>query len=291
MNPAEFIAEFRDEAAEKLDVIASELLGLERDPNNLQAVREMFLAAHTVKGGASMLRLTDIQELAHALEDVLAEFRDRARRLDTSSADLVLQTVDRLRGLVLSASPAAVGAEVDPELLRFIDHLRAGFRPTSPASGDTVEEPRAADAVAPGTPAETRVAAGARQALVVDGSTTVRALHRHLLLDLGYEVDCVADGDQALSRALRASYALVVAGVELAGLSGFELSRALRASPMYAAVPIILVSAEADAERYRQALDAGAHALLRKGAYVDEQLTQTLVELGATEQHTPGNPA
>ena len=79
MNPADFLAEFCEDAAEKLDLIANRLLRLERDSSSLQAVREMFLAAHTIKGGAAMLRLTDVEALAHALEDLLSSFRDGQR--------------------------------------------------------------------------------------------------------------------------------------------------------------------------------------------------------------------
>ena len=73
----EFLSEFQLEAGEKLDTIASQLLRLERDATNPQPVREMFLAAHTIKGGAAMLRLTDVEALAHALEEVLSSFRDQ----------------------------------------------------------------------------------------------------------------------------------------------------------------------------------------------------------------------
>ncbi len=72
MDITEFLYEFQLEAAEKLDLIASQLLQLERDSTNLQPVREMFLAAHTIKGGAPMLRLSGVQALAHALEDLLS---------------------------------------------------------------------------------------------------------------------------------------------------------------------------------------------------------------------------
>src|SRR6185295_19048140 len=71
MNPMDFLDEFQAEANEKLDTIATQLLRLERDASNTQPVREMFLAAHTVKGGAAMLRLTAVETLAHGLEDLL----------------------------------------------------------------------------------------------------------------------------------------------------------------------------------------------------------------------------
>ena len=67
MDLTEFLGEFQLEAGEKLDLMASQLLRLERDVTNPLPVRELFLAAHTIKGGAAMLRLTDVQVLAHAI--------------------------------------------------------------------------------------------------------------------------------------------------------------------------------------------------------------------------------
>jgi chemotaxis protein histidine kinase CheA len=284
MNPAEFIAEFREEAGEKLDAIASQLLRLEREPSNPQAVREMFLAAHTIKGGASMLRLTAIQELAHGLEDVLASFRDHGRTLDRQTADRLFETIDRLRALVQSASPAAVGAEVEPDLQQFVEQLRAESR-SAEAAAARAEQPRPLELLPAGSHVESAtVQAQPRRALVVDGSATVRELHAYVLRKLGYEVDCVADGDEALSRALRTGYVLVVAGLELDGLSGFELTRSLRLTPGYAGVPIVLITADVDAERCQLAVQAGAQTLLGKCAYAEEQLTPALAELDTSQQ-------
>ena len=125
MDLTEFLSEFQLEAGEKLDTIASQLLRLERDATNPQPVREMFLAAHTIKGGAAMLRLTDVEALAHALEEVLSSFRDQQRTLDGSTADLLFQAIDRLRGLIATASAQSVGADIDEGLLAFAARLRA----------------------------------------------------------------------------------------------------------------------------------------------------------------------
>src|SRR5438105_3090663 len=158
MDLTEFLSEFQLEAGEKLDTIASQLLRLERDATNPQPVREMFLAAHTIKGGAAMLRLTDVEALAHALEEVLSSFRDQQRTLDGSTADLLFQAIDRLRGLIATASAQSVGADVDEGLLAFAARLRAS------AQGILIEDEAA----------EPR----ARRALVVDDSATVLELHR-----------------------------------------------------------------------------------------------------------------
>ena len=125
MNVAEFLNEFQLEAGEKLDLIASQLLRLERDPTSSQPIREMFLAAHTIKGGAAMLRLTDVEALAHAIEDLLSAFRDQQRTLDAQAADLLFKSLDHLRGLIAVASAESVGTEPSDWVMNFASQLRA----------------------------------------------------------------------------------------------------------------------------------------------------------------------
>lgn len=255
MNVAEFLNEFQLEAYEKLDLIASQLLRLERDPSNSQPIREMFLAAHTIKGGAAMLRLTDVEALAHAVEDLLSAFRDQQRTLDAQTADLLFKSLDHLRGLIAAASAESVGTEPSAWVINFATELR-----TNPA-GPSVSE----------VPAPTR---GKRRALVVDHSPTVRELHRMLLEDCGYEVEDCDDGQVALGRALAEPFGLVVSGVQNAGLGGFELISALWADARYARATLVLVSADEGPELSRRAAECGAHALVRKSSLRDERLTE-----------------
>jgi CheY-like chemotaxis protein len=119
------------------------------------------------------------------------------------------------------------------------------------------------------------------RALVVDDSATVRALHSLLLEELGYRVETVQDGQVAFSRALEVPFAVVVAGLQTRGLNGFQLASALRAQPAYQGVPIVLMSADADAVLTQRAVEAGASVLLRKGSWATQQLSTTLAGLAA----------
>src|ERR1700730_1886206 len=175
MDLTEFLGEFQLEAGEKLDILAGQLLQLERDPTNSSPIREMFLAAHTIKGGAAMLRLSDIEALAHGVEDLLSSLREQQRTLDATAADLLFQSIDRLRELVETASAKAFGAEVDARVISFAGELRANARGLSAAAAAQPRAPR----IAP-------KARSVARALLVDDSTTVRELHRMLLEDAGF---------------------------------------------------------------------------------------------------------
>lgn len=243
MDLTEFLSEFQAEAGEKLDLIASQLLRLERDTADPRPIREMFLAAHTIKGGAAMMRLTEVEALAHAVEDVLSAVRDRQRPVDEGVADLLFQAIDRLRALIGGASAASVGLEPDKALLAFAARLRAG--------------------------ASQPVFDGPEHAIVVEASTTVRELERMLLEDAGYIVETYEDAHIAVARSLAAHASLVIAGVQS---DGFELCAALR----HSAIAVVLTSAEATPEMARQAIAAGAKALVRKGSLRDSELAAFL---------------
>ena len=239
MDLTEFLGEFQLEANEKLDLIASQLLRLERDTTDAQPVREMFLAAHTIKGGAAMMRLGGVEALAHAVEDLLASIRDQARPIDGATTDLLFQAIDRLRALVSEASAESVGAEPDAALLAFTAQLRTS---------------------------------GPRRALVVDDSATVRELQRMLLEDAGYTVQVSDDANAAVALALEAPFDLVVAGLQSQSLGGFEVCAALQP----AGLAVVLTSADAGPDLARQAIAAGARALVRKGSVRDSELARLL---------------
>jgi CheY-like chemotaxis protein len=169
----------------------------------------------------------------------------------------------------------------------FAERLRAAARETPGAPGEPAGA-SAAPTLAPAVPAVASVAPPAAapaveapRALVVDDSATVRALHALLLEQAGYVVECVANGQAGLDRALQTPFALVVSGLQTRSLDGFSLARALRTQPAYRGVPIVLMSADADAMLAQRALAAGASVLLRKSALHDERLTATLASLSA----------
>jgi two-component system chemotaxis sensor kinase CheA len=138
----EFLEIFRDEARERLDRIGETLLALEDGSAPADAVDSLFRDVHTIKGAAGMVGLDAIGALAHVMEDLLTEARERGA-LPTELIDPLLRGSDALRRFVQGEG------EPDPALLVEL----AGVRST--AAAPAVEAPAPAPA-APATPSESR---------------------------------------------------------------------------------------------------------------------------------------
>jgi two-component system chemotaxis sensor kinase CheA len=93
---AEFLELFRDEANERLDSLVDTLLALESGSADPDAINSVFRDAHTIKGGAAMVGLETVRDLAHVMEDVLAQAR-AAGEFPSQLAEPLLRGADALR--------------------------------------------------------------------------------------------------------------------------------------------------------------------------------------------------
>ncbi len=103
--------------------------------------------------------------------------------------------------------------------------------------------------------------------LVAEDHDDLRAyIASHLERDLGEPTRVVqaADGDTALALALEVVPDLIVSDVMMPGLDGFALTRALRADRRTSHVPILLLTARADAPGTVEGFEAGADGYLAK---------------------------
>jgi putative two-component system response regulator len=100
--------------------------------------------------------------------------------------------------------------------------------------------------------------------LVVEDDASNRALLIELLTRSGYASIAVADGPDGFRAAIDEAPDLVLLDVELPGMNGLEICRALRADPRTVTLPIILLTGRTAVEDVVAGLDAGADDFLRK---------------------------
>src|SRR2546428_5686137 len=77
----------------------------------------------------------------------------------------------------------------------------------------------------------------------------------------GFEVESVADGEQAIRRSLSGRYLLVILGVSIPDFNGFDVLRRIRAE---SSVPILIVTASNDDANRILSLESGADDYLPK---------------------------
>ena len=132
------IYEFVGEAKEHLTGVVQDLLALEQRPDDSDDARidRLFRAMHSVKGGAGFLGCQTIEELAHAVENVLEEVRQTGIAPDSSVVDALLAGTDRLLAL-LDDVERSNAADVS-QLLQRLRQCRAGARAVAVAMPSAV---------------------------------------------------------------------------------------------------------------------------------------------------------
>lgn len=89
-----FVLRFIDEANGHLQTVKEGAFSLSSGENVDAQIGEMFRAAHTLKGGARMLKLQSIADVTHQLEEILSELRDKKLEPDQNLGTLILQATD-----------------------------------------------------------------------------------------------------------------------------------------------------------------------------------------------------
>lgn len=110
---AEIFAAFVIEAREHLESIEPNLLELEKEPDNLTLLDDIFRPMHSLKGASGFLGLNKINSLAHKGENVLDELRKGRMRATSGIMDAILQATDLLREMIDNLDEAATEGDVD----------------------------------------------------------------------------------------------------------------------------------------------------------------------------------
>src|SRR2546421_2881127 len=105
----EMVADFIMESREHLCAVEAQLLALEQDPQNKEAINTIFRGFHTIKGLAGFLDYPAIQSFAHEVETLLDLARNAKAPVNSALVDIVLQSADYmsqcLRGVESGIDP------------------------------------------------------------------------------------------------------------------------------------------------------------------------------------------
>ncbi|AGX44940.1 chemotaxis protein CheA [Clostridium saccharobutylicum] len=100
MDTSQYMSMFLEESLENLQTLNESLLELEQNPEDTDKVNEIFRVAHTIKGMAATMGFTDLAELTHKMEDVLAEFREGELKVTQDVVTVLFDCLDTLEKMV-----------------------------------------------------------------------------------------------------------------------------------------------------------------------------------------------
>ena len=135
----ELYGEFIEECKELIEGMARELVDLEKNPSDEELINKIFRSAHSMKGNAGFIGLTNLSELAHKMENVLGKLRDKEFPFFAEINDILFKGLDIARGIL---SDFIEGRSRDWDLKSIYSDLEnllsgpskeevgAGFKPT-----------------------------------------------------------------------------------------------------------------------------------------------------------------
>jgi chemotaxis protein histidine kinase CheA len=100
-----FVRRYGEESIERLREIENGIARLEASPGDRELVNGVMRQAHTIKGGARLLRLKSIQDLSHAMEEALSEVGAAKRPVTPILIDALLASCKGLEALLEAPRP------------------------------------------------------------------------------------------------------------------------------------------------------------------------------------------
>ncbi|MDR1029519.1 MAG: chemotaxis protein CheA [Treponema sp.] len=107
-NNEELLKDFFSEAQMQVDTLEQNILVLENEGGNRDAVDEIFRAAHTLKGGAATVEMMELSHFTHLVEDVLDAIRSDTVTINEDVVDTLLAAIDIIKAMITQRMDGAI---------------------------------------------------------------------------------------------------------------------------------------------------------------------------------------
>ncbi len=96
----DLIAIFKAETEDHLITLENGLIKLEKDPDNLELARSLNREVHTLKGAARVFGFSEIQEVAHRIEDIFETVASKRAVFSSFMAERIFKGLDATRTIL-----------------------------------------------------------------------------------------------------------------------------------------------------------------------------------------------
>lgn len=117
MDVSQYLEIFIDETGEHLQTLSDCIMELEKEPENMDTINEIFRAAHSLKGMAGTMGFKRMQHLTHDMENVFQEVRSEKIKVDSAMIDLLFKCLDAIEEYLNSVKASSDEGTEDNELI------------------------------------------------------------------------------------------------------------------------------------------------------------------------------
>lgn len=126
MEMTQYLDIFIDESKEHLQAINEQVLLLEKSPEELSIVNEIFRSAHTLKGMSATMGYEDLASLTHCMENVLDAIRNKKIVVTPQVLDVLFGSLDHLEAMVVEISEGGTGKRDVSSTVKELEALEKG---------------------------------------------------------------------------------------------------------------------------------------------------------------------
>ncbi|WP_339145824.1 MULTISPECIES: chemotaxis protein CheA [unclassified Sutcliffiella] len=126
MDLNQYLDIFLEESKEHLQTINNRLLELEKQPENIEIVNEIFRSAHTLKGMSATMGYEDLASLTHQMENVLDMIRNSKLTVTANLLDVIFRSVEYLEEMVISISEGGDGKKDVKDVVALLVKIEKG---------------------------------------------------------------------------------------------------------------------------------------------------------------------
>lgn len=144
MAHSDIVKDFLLESSENLDRLDRDLVGLEKNPKDKDALAGVFRTIHTIKGTCGFLGFNKLEKIAHVGENLLTRVRDGQLTLNPETITALLGMVDAVRQMLKEIASTGQDGDVDyPDLRETLTRLQTGSAGSPPPARSSAAAPAA----------------------------------------------------------------------------------------------------------------------------------------------------
>ena len=142
----EIVESFLIESKEILESLDSDIIEMEKRPDDTELLNQVFRSFHTIKGSAGFLSLTKLTSITHKGEDILNKLRKKEVELNDEIMDAILIAFDKLKELIFcieaNHNEDVEIEEAQSDLAHVIEKIEKGMMVTSENKISSASKPK-----------------------------------------------------------------------------------------------------------------------------------------------------